>query len=310
MMINKKIIFPLMVIIICIVGIVFTINYNKITFESFKLTSLISYFIISVFYLCISAIRTPIILDSKQYLKSFLIHRMSIILGSTAPIKLGLPIKIYLFKKYLGISTQKSTGAILYEIIISVFTIFILGAIFGSWVYIEKLDRNALFIGIPILLGLFFFLILIYSSNNIVNLLRNKILDIIKALRKVFNRFDIAVKIIIIQLIIQLIFILRIKLLLNGIGIDSLSIIAISRAIIISSFITTISVVPGGYGIKEVSIVFFLGLEGISTPDAIIVSLADRTFQVLISLIIGIFASLYFTNINRKEGLYIVNTSK
>jgi len=54
-----------------------------------------------------------------------------------------------------------------------------------------------------------------------------------------------------------------------------------------------------GGGIKEVSIVYFLGLEGISTPDAIIISLADRTFQILLSLIIGIFSLLYFVRFEK-----------
>ena len=303
MKINKKIIFPFTVIIICITGIIFTINSNEVKLESFKLKFLIIYFIISAFYLFLATIRTPIILDSKEYIKSFLIHRMSIISGSTTPIKLGLPIKIYLFKKYLGISPLKSTGAVLYEIIIRVFMLFILGTIFQSWRYIERLDHFLLLIGTLILFGIFIYLILLNPSKKIVMILRDKIRDIKKIISKVFNRFDIAIKIIIIQLIIQLIFILRIELLLKGIGIDSLSIIAIARAIIVSSFITTISAVPGGYGIKEISIVFFLGLEGISTPDAIIISLADRTFQLFISLIIGIFSSLYFFRIinNKKE---------
>ena len=63
-------------------------------------------------------------------------------------------------------------------------------------------------------------------------------------------------------------------------------------------------------GIKDISMVYLLGVEGLDYPNAILVSLSDRSLQIGISMILGIFASLYFANINRKEGLNFINTSE
>ena len=94
---------------------------------------------------------------------------------------------------------------------------------------------------------------------------------------------------------------MRIKLLLNGIGDESLTLLEISRAIIITGLITTLSMIPGGYGIKEISLIYLLQLEGLDYSNSIFISLADRSLQIGISMVLGLFASVYFSNFNTRN---------
>ena len=105
---------------------------------------------------------------------------MSMVSGSASPIKVGVPIKIYLFKKYLGISAIQSTSAILFEVIIRIFILIIMGMILGSWRYLRVVD--------PILLSLFVFIICILffytiklktksEENTLISSIKTKIIS-------------------------------------------------------------------------------------------------------------------------------------
>ena len=73
-----------------------------------------------------------------------------------------------------------------------------------------------------------------------------------------------------------------------------MTLLQVARVITMTRLITILSMVPGGYGIKELSIIYLFQLEGLDYPNAILISLADRTLSVSISLILGIISSLYF----------------
>ena len=139
---------------------------------------------------------------------------------------------------------------------------------------------------------------LIINSKTVdfIDRIKSKISAFRNEFKEIFSNWGLFLLITSIQIIVQLIFIMRINLLLNSIGIESLTLLQISRVVIATGLITTVSMIPGGYGIKDISMVYLLGVEGLDYPNAILVSLSDRSLQIGISMILGIFASLYFTN--------------
>ena len=306
----KKLIFPIIVIIICISGLIFTFNSAELETSLFKPRYLIIYFLFSVFYLFLAAMRTPIILGIKHYIKSFWIHRMALVVGSPTPVKLGIPLKIYLFKKYLNISIVKTTSAILYESLNRILVLVVLGILFGGWQYLLK-AKISVYLLVPIFTVIVVLMLIInIKTVDFIDRIKSKISAFRNEFKGIFSNGRVFLLITSIQIIVQLIFIVRINLLLNSIGIESLTLLQISRVVITTGLITTISMIPGGYGIKDISMVYLLGVEGLDYPNAILVSLSDRSLQIGISMILGIFASLYFANINRKEGLNFINASE
>ena len=98
----------------------------------------------------------------------------------------------------------------------------------------------------------------------------------------------------------------RIILLLNSIGVDSLTFVQVSRAVITSNILSTISMLPGGYVVKEISLIYLLQLEGIDYSQGVLIALADRSFQLMIAMIFGAFSSVFITKYERRNSSNIV----
>ena len=73
---------------------------------------------------------------------------------------------------------------------------------------------------------------------------------------------------------------------------EPLGFIETARGVLISSFITIMSLIPGGYIIKEATLTLFLINEGISLDSAILVSLFDRLFSTIFSFLFGGISSI------------------
>ena len=62
---------------------------------------------------------------------------------------------------------------------------------------------------------------------------------------------------------------------------------SISKAVLLTTFISHVSFIPGGYVVREVSLVYFLSIEGVPYAFGTIIALFDRFFQTLIVFILG-----------------------
>ena len=260
--------------------------------------------ILSIIFYGLSSTLSPIILRIKNYKLSFWIDRSSSVAGSPTPIKLGLPIKILLFKKYFNKSIVSITSAIVYESLIRIIVLFLLALLFGASDY--------LVVRYDIILILLFIILIImtfisrYKNGKIISRIKNKILDIKSDLIVIFKNNRTNVIITFLQIILQLMSIGRIMLLLNSIGVDSLTFVQISRVVLTCSILTTISMLPGGYVVKEISLIYLLQLEGIDYSQSVLVSLADRSFQLMIAMIFGIFSSVFITKHERRKSANFV----
>ena len=173
---------------------------------------------------------------------------------------------------------------------------------FGGLHYLKTINYN-IYLVFPILIIISIILLLFnYMSGGLIEKIKTNIFAIKSEFKGIINNLPTAVKITIIQIILQLIYIIRIMFLLKCIGVESLTLFQISRSVIATSLLTMISMIPGGYGIREISIIVLLQLEGLDNAKSIFISLADRSLQLMIAMILGIFASIYFTNFNKPEG--------
>lgn len=256
-----------------------------------------------MFY-ALSSTLSAIILKIKNYKLSFWIDRSASVAGSPSPIKLGLPIKILLFKKYFNKSILSITSAIVYESLIRIIVLFVLAIFFGASHYlVVRYDIILIFIFIILIIMTF---ISRYNNGKIISKIKNKILDVKIDLINLFKSYKTNLIITFLQLILQLMSIGRIILLLNSIGVDSLTFVQVSRAVITSNILTTISMLPGGYVVKEISLIYLLQLEGIDYSQGVLIALADRSFQLMIAMIFGAFSSVFITKYERRNSSNIV----
>ena len=72
-----------------------------------------------------------------------------------------------------------------------------------------------------------------------------------------------------IQIVLQLMSILRVMFIINSLSVESLTLLQISRVVLSTSFLSMISMIPGGYGIREISIIYLLQLEGLDYTNSI-----------------------------------------
>jgi len=286
---------PIVIFVISTSGLVLCIKYNKISLSTFDVNNFIYYLFFSVIFYFLSSTVTPIILGIKDYIISFWIQTAAYASGSPTPIKIGLPIKIYLFKKYLNTSVIKTTTAIIFESLIRIIILFILVPLSGGLKYLINIKQNYFFI-IPIIVIIIIVMVFFqYSSGNLIEKIKTNIFVFKTEFKRITKNLNITIRIIFIHIILQLIYTMRILVLINSIGIESLTFLQVARAVIATSLLTTISLIPGGYGIREVSIIYLLQLEGIDYANSIFISLADRSIQLMIAMFLGIFASIYFT---------------
>jgi len=282
-------------------GLIITIKSSSIDISSLELNNLFYYLVISLIYYSLSSLLTPIIIGSKDYIMSFWIQTASYVTGSPSPIKLGIPIKIYLFKKYLNVPITKTTSAIIYESLIRIIVLFVMVPSFGGLHYLKIINNN-IYLVFPILIIISIILILFnYMSGGLIEKIKRNIFVFKSEFITIIKNLSAAVKITIIQIILQLIYILRIMFLLKCIGVESLTLFQISRSVIATSLLTMLSMIPGGYGVRELSMIFLLQSEGLDNAKSIFISLADRSLQLMIAMILGIFASIYFTYFNKSD---------
>ena len=266
-----------------------------------KLNNLLYYLVVSFIILTLSPLQTPIILGIKDYLLSFWIQTAAFVTGSPTPIKLGMPIKIYFFKKYLNISVIKTTTVMLYEILIRSIVLLVLMLLFGGLQYLVIIKNNIYFI-FPIFVIIISIIIFLfqYKSGGLIEKIKTKIFSSINELKGITNNWNTAIKITAIQIVLQLMSILRVMFIINSLSVESLTLLQISRVVLSTSFLSMISMIPGGYGIREISIIYLLQLEGLDYANSIFISLADRSLQTGIAMIFGIFSSIYFVNFHKK----------
>jgi len=230
------------------------------------------------------------------------IHFASMAAHYSTPVKIGIPIAIYLFKKIENIPYSTSTAMILMEIAIAT-SLCGLIALIGIPAILDVSFEQAIFYiillgfgGIAVIWVLGYF----YRSSN----KRFALVDYI------FNTFDAIRKISIASLIsyLSLSLILRV---VDGLNLFLLCLffaedLTLWQAVITTStafFIGTISMVPMGLGTRDISLLLLLQNYGVSGEATLIIVSLQRVLTTGLSFALGIYCGsvLGMKNINIDE---------
>lgn len=282
-------------LILCSLGIVFAFNQYPIDLNKIYLSSILFYLIIFIIHLIVSSFPTALLCGVDRYLLCFWMHRLSLVSSYVTPIKIGMPIKIYLFYKLFNIKASHTTSALLVEVLLRLCYLFIAVLYFGGFQYsIEDPQYLIILILLAVILGI---IIIKKPYNNYFKPI-SKFYSFCDEIKDVFkNNLFSSNKLISVAFIngmILFLAIFRIFIIAKGINIDDISFMSISKAVLFTIFVSHISFVPGGYVVREASLVYFLSIAGVPYALGTIIALFDRFFQTLITYILGAISFLVF----------------
>ena len=290
---SKKWIIPAVILILSVAGLVITVRKSSFDLHEVRIDGILFYTLILFAHYLISSLPTPIYIGDKRFFSSFLLHRLSLVSGYLFPLKIGLPMKVYFFKKYLDVPVNKTSAAIFFEASVHVVLITAGGILLGGTKYIFLDIRTVILLGLG---GLVLFLLFWKYSARLTRFSWvRKIEDFLIKTKESFvessrNKARVSL-IFVLYIMMILLYISRVGILLSAIN-APLPFLQIARAVLISSFITTLSMVPGGYAVREASLSFFLVQEGIALEATLIVAFLDRILSTGTSFLLGGMSSL------------------
>jgi uncharacterized protein (TIRG00374 family) len=286
----NKILIPLAILISSIVGIIWAVRNNSVDFSRLRIDCLIWYFMILMIYYILSSMITPIFIGDKRFVMSFWLHRLSLVSSYITPVKVGLPLKIYFFKKYLSVPISKTSSSILLETSVSVVSMLLMGLMLGGYKYVIFNYNMIKYILLMILAAVILFLI--FKNSRLFVRFRNFLKSICSVLKASFmdrKKFILIISILILLIFLSVARMQAIVLSLAG----HFSFVKMARAVLISSFVAAISMIPGGVGVREVTLIYFLVQEGLPKEEALLVSLFDRVIVTIGGFVLGIVASFF-----------------
>ena len=298
----KKILPLILMLILCSLGIVFVFNQQPFDLSKVYFNSILFWLIIFIIHLIVSSFPTALLCGVNRYLLCFWLQRLSLVSNYVTPFKIGIPIKIYLFNKIFKVKAGHVTSALLVELFTRFILLLITVLYFGGLQYsIEDPLYTIIIILLAIIVGI---IIIKKPYNNYFKLISKTypfIDDIMNALKNnLFSAYKI-ITVTFISGIILFLAIIRVFVIAKGLNIDDISFMSISKAVLLTIFISDLSFIPGGYVVREVSLVYFLSIAGVPYTSATIIALLDRFFQTSLIFILGSTSILVLKN------FYLIN---
>jgi len=296
----KKIIyFYLIFLVIFIFGIYYLIrNFSLETLKQLtpQITILILIFMFIPMFFHIYGIR--IILKDMGYKTSFskifYIIRSSLFIENTAPLKVSIPLRIYLYNKFqkipIAVGTATSTAELLLTLLVpAIISLFAIKTIFTDYSIILPLVA-ILTIFLIFLIIMFGFNIKIFENSN--SKLIKKLLSMKDAFQKSIKKISIKTGIIFlfITFMIYLFSAIRIAFILSIFDLPPLGLVKILYVFTLSFIIGGISLIPGGLGVRDVSMTLLLIQLSVPTEIAIAIALIERTLTMGVSILLGIYS--------------------
>ena len=235
----------------------------------------------------------------------YLIVTSSLALNYTTPVKIGIPLRAYLYKKILNMHLAHAMASLCVEIFVEIFLPILIAIIGIISVFHITIEIPSLLLVLPFLI-IFLYILISFKSNNHFRIisqfsLRNRYIGIIstKVSRFVIN-FRKGLRLIdkktlllfsFILLIIYSIDALWLYTLLNIFGIDDLSPICLLYINSISFTIGMISMIPMGLGTRDATSILLLMKLGVPNEIAISVALIQRAFGTGLNAILGLLST-------------------
>ena len=227
--------------------------------------------------------------------------------------KFGIPVRVYLLKQLLHIPYRISISVKIIIIWLTLISIIISGLI-GSILSNELppiVVKNIIVFGI---IGFFILIIIRFLSFEIKSRIHSEInlfSKIIKYSIECYNAFNkVSVKpqvIAFMGLIIKsMIYAYVSFIIINSISENTVSIYTVWAIQAVNSVVSLFSILPGGLGTKELSLIFLFNLSGIGKEEALVLAAYERLIWVVPPIIFGFISGGIlgiFSNENKRKTL-------
>ena len=291
-----KFIFPFFLILIGLYLLKSIYNKPEFSFTKINYNYILIYCTVYLIQYYIITLSVPILLGIKNTLVTFYIARYSTIFNNISPLKVGLPVKAYLFKKYLNIDPSHSSGAMSIEIsahiTITLFACAIIGINNILDNYKVSYELILLFVLLIVIIIILFLLVISFFSSRVLNFFKKTYrfyLSLLKVPERILYTY-------IISSLSLLIMIFRMYLLIVASG-GEMKFYNVALIILTTNFVSMVSIIPAGYVVRELTGVFLFVQFGLDLNLAAIVLIIDRMVTIVITFSLGIFSYFKLGNI-------------
>lgn len=295
----RKILFGLAILILIILGWMFARNARPVFTVLLQRANPLQIILLILISLCSFPwevfrynIYVKQISQSISFSKLYHTIMTTLAVSYGIPMNLGIPARVLLLKKMLGIDYLKGGSLVVLDGIIG-YSLTGIIAFIGA---IKIAPNYAIKIGIMIILFVTAFVFLYLLSSKAMKLRTSKVRKAFEKTIKNLGETRALLSPIIISYAILLFIVgfffsaLRMKFILLILGIN-LSIIQMLYVSCISYTLATISMIPFGIGVKEASLVFLLSAVGVPKEIGILMSFIERVLTTGLGLGLGLISA-------------------
>ena len=237
------------------------------------------------------------ILLRLSVLVGFVFSTACIFVSQTAnlivPARLGDLIRLLILKHEKKTTYTIGFSSFLTERVFDILTIALLGAIALPFVVGQE-PWFSMLIGSVLLLGLLFFLLLMYSGRfSSENRIVAKVIEILSQIRSVSQTPQALIYLILSSLVIWIIDCLVCLMVALMFG-ESVSFMVVVLAIVIGNLVKAVPITPGGIGTYELALAMTFELAGVSASAAVLIAIIDHLIKNLVTLAGGVISIYYF----------------
>lgn len=237
------------------------------------------------------------ILLRLSVLVGFVFSTACIFVSQTAnlivPARLGDLIRLLILKHEKKTTYTIGFSSVLTERVFDILTIALLGAIALPFVVGQE-PWFSMLIGSVLLLGLLFFLLLMYSGRfSSENRIVAKVIEILSQIRSVSQTPQALIYLILSSLVIWIIDCLVCLMVALMFG-ESVSFMVVVLAIVIGNLVKAVPITPGGIGTYELALAMTFELAGVSASAAVLIAIIDHLIKNLVTLAGGVISIYYF----------------
>lgn len=237
------------------------------------------------------------ILLRLSVLVGFVFSTACIFVSQTAnlivPARLGDLIRLLILKHEKKTTYTIGFSSVLTERVFDILTIALLGAIALPFVVGQE-PWFSMLIGSVLLLGLLFFLLLMYSGRfSSENRIVAKVIEILSQIRSVSQTPQALIYLILSSLVIWIIDCLVCLMVALMFG-EPVSFMVVVLAIVIGNLVKAVPITPGGIGTYELALAMTFELAGVSASAAVLIAIIDHLIKNLVTLAGGVISIYYF----------------
>ncbi|HIJ07030.1 MAG: hypothetical protein XE11_0640 [Methanomicrobiales archaeon 53_19] len=209
------------------------------------------------------------------------------------PARLGDLIRLLILKHEKKTTYTIGFSSVLTERVFDILTIALLGAIALPFVVGQE-PWFSMLIGSVLLLGLLFFLLLMYSGRfSSENRIVAKVIEILSQIRSVSQTPQALIYLILSSIVIWIIDCLVCLMVALMFG-EPVSFMVVVLAIVIGNLVKAVPITPGGIGTYELALAMTFELAGVSASAAVLIAIIDHLIKNLVTLAGGVISIYYF----------------